>query len=170
MNINNLWNHIKCLFLPIYTASKCGHQTKLFGSTPRKTWCQMPLEENNSPRYCIECLEKQAVSCFYCGESIFVGEMISLISKDKEVKPDNKSPLLTVLVDKKPHEIKSYPGCSDCCEYMVLSAYLHPDNEACYFGSVIEKVMGNPNCSAVIISDTSRPESTTTVIPLEAHD
>lgn len=169
MNINNLWNHIKCLFLPVYTASKCGHQTKLFGPMPRNTWCQMPLEENGSPRYCLSCLEKQSVPCVYCGESIFVGEMISLI-KNKEVGEYNKSPLLTVLVDNEPYEIKSYPGCSDCCEYMFLSAYLHPDKEAYYFGSVMEKVIGNPKCSAVIVSDTSRPEFTTTIIPLEAHD
>lgn len=125
----------------------------------------MPLEENGSPRYCLDCLEKQAVPCVYCGQDIFVGEMISLVSKDKEAGEDNKSPLLTVLVDNKPHEIKSYPGCSDCCEYMVLAAYLHPDHEAQYFGSVIDKVMSNPS-SAIIVSDTSRPESTTTVITL----
>lgn len=155
----------KSLFSEKMIASKCGHKTKLFGKTGHGSWLGLPLEEDGAPLYCIKCLEGQAVKCIHCEELIYVGEQIQLMTIVSTDKDEGLFQKLEVVVSgKKVGE--AYPVCENCTEYMLISAHLHPDHKADYFGSTLEAMM-HGNGSAVLISDTSQIAQTRRLYPLE---
>lgn len=69
--------------LPLFqhVASKCGHRTyrtgkvSAFGHTIKT---KMPKNDDGSFDYCLGCIGKMAIRCAWCGESIFVGDPITL--------------------------------------------------------------------------------------------
>lgn len=62
----------------------CGHKTrdsllaKALGEDPRIK--DILLNEKGRIRYCHKCLEKMAIRCAWCGETILIGEPITLYS------------------------------------------------------------------------------------------
>ena len=66
-----------------YTAAKCGHETKRAGEVTafeHTTTTKMPLNEEGTVDWCLECLGKMAIRCAWCGDLIFIGDPITLYS------------------------------------------------------------------------------------------
>ena len=72
----------------------------------------MPLEENGSPDYCLDCIGQMSIRCTWCGGAIHVGDPITLYSPVGEFTP----PEYAVVYDggKK----QAFVGCLrwDCAE------------------------------------------------------
>ncbi|MDK2899472.1 MAG: hypothetical protein PWQ10_659 [Patescibacteria group bacterium] len=79
------------LNLSSYTATKCKHRTKrkgnvsAFGETTSTT---MPINEDDSVDYCLECIGKMAIRCAWCGKTIFIGDPVTLYIANKSNMPD----------------------------------------------------------------------------------
>ncbi len=62
--------------------ANCGHLTlkkdRVF-SGKEKCIIELPIK-NNKTDYCHRCLEKMTIKCAWCGQSIFIGEPITLYS------------------------------------------------------------------------------------------
>ncbi len=85
MNISywftRLWLFMSYPFRTTYIASVCGHKTKQMGPvTIGKAVIIMNIEDigHKGPGYCLECLGQMSIRCVWCGESILVGEPITL--------------------------------------------------------------------------------------------
>ena len=69
---------------------KCGHHSKLekevhvHGKTEKLKLNYKPFRR---PPYCLDCIEKTAIICPWCGKPIFIGDIITLYTpKDKNFK------------------------------------------------------------------------------------
>lgn len=66
-----------------YMATECGHRTRrtgkirAFGQT---LIVRMPINEDGSVDYCLDCIGKMTIPCAWCCEPIFIGEPITLYS------------------------------------------------------------------------------------------
>lgn len=85
MNISywffRLWLFVSYPFRTTYTASVCGHQTKLVGViNDGKEDCLMRMQvaESERPEYCLKCVGEMSIQCAWCGEPIVIGEPITL--------------------------------------------------------------------------------------------
>ena len=80
------------IFRPTYVANKCAHKTKNKGfvkAGDQTTIMTMPLEENGSPDYCLDCISKMRIQCAWCGDGIIIGHPITLyIPRDTYAVPD----------------------------------------------------------------------------------
>ncbi|MEN9647234.1 MAG: hypothetical protein RLY57_38 [Candidatus Parcubacteria bacterium] len=76
-----IWNIFVTCFGKNYKANKCGHKTKrqgcltVFGDK-HYTYMRMPLAENETPDYCLECIGKMSIRCAWCGEPIHIGDPV----------------------------------------------------------------------------------------------
>ena len=92
------------IFGKTYTASACGHTTKLFALT----YVELLKEKlftslAKNPKYCPDCRAKMTIRCAWCGKPILVGGAITLYTPSRKdfVVPDyalvyRKNPLQLV--------------------------------------------------------------------------
>lgn len=75
--------------------AKCGHETKIKGKVTafgHTTTTKMPVNEDGSLDYCLDCIGKMTIRCAWCKEPIFIGDIITLYSpmkKDEFVLPED---------------------------------------------------------------------------------
>lgn len=99
MNVSYLFRWLGTLNPFLYTAKKCGHRTErdgpvsAFGQT---ITLKMPTNEDGSVDYCLDCIGKMTIRCAWCGESIFIGQPITLETPD----PNSEIPDYAVPYDK----------------------------------------------------------------------
>ena len=94
--------------------ANCGHKThiqakiKAFDTTRTIT---IPVVEGKID-YCHHCLEEMTIQCAWCGKAIFIGDPVTLYSKNK----DCKIPDYAVLYKEHGHD--AYVGCLrwDCAD------------------------------------------------------
>ena len=70
-----------------YTATKCGHQTKISGKINvfgRPAFMKMPKNDKGSCDYCLDCISAMSIQCAWCKEPIVIGEPITLYIPKKE--------------------------------------------------------------------------------------
>lgn len=63
------------------TATLCGHRTKLAGEVTafgESTTVTIPLNEDGSANYCLDCIGKMTIRCAWCVNPIFIGDPITL--------------------------------------------------------------------------------------------
>lgn len=61
----------------------CGHPTRIKGRVSAfnvSGTTRMPLRNDGTTDYCLECISKMAVRCGWCGEPIFIGDPVTLYS------------------------------------------------------------------------------------------
>lgn len=61
----------------------CGHSTRVRGEVSAfkaSTTTRMPLNNDGTTDYCLDCIGKMAVRCGWCGEPIFIGDPVTLYS------------------------------------------------------------------------------------------
>ena len=66
-----------------HIATKCNHKTKQKGKVSafgHSTKTSMPINKSGSVDWCLDCIEKMAIQCAWCGNAIFIGEPITLYS------------------------------------------------------------------------------------------
>jgi hypothetical protein len=76
-----LWTSFLNIFKKKYVGNVCKHRTLLSGEIRAQSegfLMKMPLEENGSPEYCLECIGKMSIRCAWCGEPIFIGDPVTL--------------------------------------------------------------------------------------------
>lgn len=59
----------------------CGHRTRLSGFVDifgERTRVRINLDEERRPQYCIRCLGKMCIQCGWCGETIYIGDPVTL--------------------------------------------------------------------------------------------
>lgn len=94
---------------------KCGHHSKLakemhiHGKTSHLEINYRPFRR---PPYCLDCVEKVAIICPWCGEPIFIGEYVTLYTPNN---PNFKIPEGAVIYSKEPLQLV---GCqrSNCAQ------------------------------------------------------
>jgi len=75
--------------------AKCGHETKTKGKVTafgQTITTRMPVNEDGSVDYCLDCIGEMAICCAWCKEPIFIGDIITLYSpvdEDKFALPEN---------------------------------------------------------------------------------
>lgn len=77
------------VFSKTYTASVCGHKTKIRGfvrAFGERITTAMPLGEGGRPEYCLACVGKMAIRCG-CGRAIFIGDPVALLVPDDARRP-----------------------------------------------------------------------------------
>lgn len=65
--------------------AKCGHMTAFIGEMSafgRRSVYEIKKQEEIE--YCIACLERMAICCAWCGETIFIGDPITLYITDNK--------------------------------------------------------------------------------------
>lgn len=61
----------------------CGHPTKVKGRVSAfdvTGTTRMPLNDDGTTDYCLDCIGKMAIRCGWCGEPIFIGDPVTLYS------------------------------------------------------------------------------------------
>lgn len=89
--------------------AKCGHETQIEGQVlafGESIKTKMPVNEDDSVDYCLDCLGKMAIKCAWCKGVIFIGDVITLYSPRK--KDEFELPEQAVIYDK---ERMSVVGC-----------------------------------------------------------
>lgn len=80
--LNYTWFVVSYVFGKTYISNICEHATKKIvrvkEGKKRKGFVTIPLSENGSPDYCICCMNKMAIRCAWCGESIHIGDPVTL--------------------------------------------------------------------------------------------
>lgn len=142
-----------------YTANICGHQTKLKGPMSdgeSVNIMEMPLAENGSPDYCLECIGKMSIKCAWCEHPIVIGELITLYVPQKDFTvpdyavhyPDDTGQALV--------------GCSrmDCADGCDICGRWMPPGKVARIPSPLELCLTSGG--TVIVDDMSKyPESAT---------
>ncbi len=88
-----------------YVAVACNHPTKREGEVRAFGECtttHMPLNENGTAEWCLECLGKMAVKCAWCEQVIFIGDPITLYT---QTKSDFKLPANAALYKQEPLQV-----------------------------------------------------------------
>ncbi len=78
--LKSLWVRFSNLFRPILTA-RCSHRTKLVGLVKRlggPAIYYLPISRQGIPEYCHRCLDEMEIPCAWCGESINIGDFVTL--------------------------------------------------------------------------------------------
>ena len=77
------------LFLQRYILAQCGHQTPIYGYLKAYgTTCVAWIDKEGEPPLCLECLNKEAIPCAWCGQAIFPGDAVMLCSpRDPAYQP-----------------------------------------------------------------------------------
>lgn len=76
-----VWLALSYPFRKTYIANVCRHRTKKVGkvtSHGESYMMSMPLSDNGNPNYCLDCIAKMAIRCAWCGNSIHVGNPVTL--------------------------------------------------------------------------------------------
>ena len=94
--------------------AKCGHETKLKGKIKaygQSSKVKITCDIDEIP-YCLDCIEKMAIKCPWCGGPIFIGEYVTLYTP---TDPNFKVPDGCVVYSKEPLQLV---GCqsSSCAE------------------------------------------------------
>ena len=122
----------------------------------RKKWegfTSIPLAKNGSPDYCICCLNSMAIRCAWCGESIAIGDPVSLCAL---VNPLHLMPEYAV-----GHGEKQFVGCLrwGCADGAhARSGFWNPPGQVVEVPNPIDLSLRGPTGSVVIISDTMDPD------------
>lgn len=121
----------------------------------------MPLSENGSPDYCVCCINKMAIRCAWCGESINIGDPVTLCSP---VHESFKVPDYAV----KYGEGNQLVGCLrwGCGEAMCRSGFWMPPGIVERVPSPLELCLSGPTGSMVFVSNIADPKDIGTVFPM----
>ncbi|MFA6077976.1 MAG: hypothetical protein WC724_03065 [Candidatus Paceibacterota bacterium] len=112
----DLYLYLARLSLRRYMATICGHHTKRTGKVSafgHTITTKMPINEEGSVDYCLDCIAKMAIRCAWCGNPIFIGKPITLYTP---VSADFKIPEYAVVYEREPS--LQLVGCLrwDCAE------------------------------------------------------
>ena len=81
MVLDNFFLRLSSLSPFRFTATKCGHRTKRCGAVSafgRSIIVKMPVREDGSVDYCLDCIGKMAIRCAWCGNPIFIDDSVTL--------------------------------------------------------------------------------------------
>lgn len=141
-----------------YTASKCGHRTRLsgrvsvFGAAVTTT---MPKQEDGLPEYCLDCISKMAIRCAWCKDPIFIGDPITLYTP---TNPDFEVHEHAVVYNKDPLQVVGCLGWNCADTGADRAGFWLPGNDGkgsvSRVPTVFEMILGAEEPSAVIVSDT----------------
>ena len=95
-------------------AVKCGHQTHRTGKVSafgQSIKTKMPINEDGTVDYCLDCLAKMVIRCGWCGEPIFIGNPITLYTPPE----DFEIPYYAVIYNEDPLQIVGCLGW-DCAQ------------------------------------------------------
>lgn len=153
-----VWIFLTGIFRKTHTANKCSHKTKRKGFMKvgeNGTIMSMPLTENGSPDYCLDCIGKLSIKCAWCGNDIAIGDPVTLYSPTESfVVPDHAVPYTE-------GGSKALVGCLgwECAMTGADRAgFWLPGEDG--KGRVhrvptgIEILMRNPNAAALVVHDT----------------
>ena len=147
----------------VYTA-KCGHRTKLKGklSTFGETCeCEIKIPRGEkSPEYCLDCLSKMGIKCGWCKETIFVGDIITLYSPNKDKKWQEMKNDSEVVIHNEEH--KQIVGCgrTSCADSgMDYAGSWEPPGKVYRRPTAVEMLMANPDAKMVLNNDAKNPNS-----------
>lgn len=142
-------------FRKTYTANICGHHTKRIGevtSRGESRILSMPISQNGSPDYCLDCIAKMSIKCAWCDNTIHVGNPVTLYIP----KESYKVPKDAVRYDK---DRRRFVGCLgwNCAETGAdRSGFWIPPGKVERVPSPLEMLMEKgPLCQGVIVSDLS---------------
>lgn len=112
----DLYLYLTRLSLRRYMATICGHHTKRTGKISafgHTITTKMPINEEGSVDYCLNCIAKMAIRCAWCGNPIFIGRPITLYTP---VSDNFKIPEHAVVYEREPS--LQLVGCLrwDCAE------------------------------------------------------
>ena len=155
----NVFKKISEFFSPSCSiTAKCGHETELKGKVKafHRDWVTtMPVNEDGSVDYCLECVGKMATRCAWCGEVIPIGDPVTLYTpKDPDFKPRHDD--FSVYTHENSKE--SYVGCLgwDCADSGADRAgFWLPPGEVRRVPTAFEQIAGGAD--HVIIDDLSKP-------------
>lgn len=156
--LEKFWIFISSFFRITYTANKCGHKTKRKGfmkDGDHTTIMTMPLAENGSPDYCLDCIGKMTIQCAWCENRINIGSPITLYTpKDSYEVPDHAVPYTE-------GGSKALVGCLgwECAETGGDRAgfWLPGDDgrgRVQRVPTAFETLIGNPDASMLLVNDT----------------
>lgn len=66
-----------------FTASKCGHKTRLAGKVKafeQEIHIKMPKNKEGAVDWCLDCVGNMTIQCAWCENPIFIGEPVTLYS------------------------------------------------------------------------------------------
>lgn len=154
----DLYLYLARLGLRRYMATICGHHTKRTGKISafgHTVTTKMPINEEGSVDYCLDCIAKMAIRCAWCGHPIFIGRPITLYSP---ISDNFKIPEHAVVYEREPLQLV---GCLrwDCAETGADRAgFWMPgeDGKGCVerVPTVYEMVLATKGSSAIHISNT----------------
>lgn len=159
--IKKIWVFFSTYFSKTYTANICGHKTKLERveiHNDQAVITNIPLADNGSPDYCIDCINDMAIMCAWCGGQIKIGNPITLYTPHDFFETANYA------VSYNEGGSKALVGCmrGDCAgDVGDRAGFWLPgdDGKGMVFRvpTAFEALIKNPDASAVFISDTESP-------------
>lgn len=159
-----LWLVVSYPFRKTYMANICGHHTKKTGgvtSHGESHTMSMPLSENGSPDYCLDCIAKMSIRCAWCENSIHVGDPVTLYIPQESYKV----PEHAVRYDKDECCLVGCLGWNCTQTGADRQGFWMPPGKVARVPSPIEMLMsGGNDGKAVIIRDLSDPNDLGKVI------
>ena len=147
-----------------YVANVCGHKTKKTGLVLSKNGrhtMSMPISENGNPDYCIDCISKMTIRCAWCGDSIHIGDPVTLYVPNEIYK-------IPEYAVKYKEDERCFVGCLgwDCASSGAdRQGFWMPPGKVSRVPSPIEMLLSGKNIGrAVIIGDLSDPSDIGKVI------
>lgn len=155
-----------------FTAEICGHRTRRIGPVHafgRMAVTEMPINQNGSVDYCLDCIGNMAIRCAWCEDPIFIGNPITLYVP----LPGFKIPDHAVIYTAEPPRLVGCLGW-DCAETGADRAgfWLPGDDgkgRVLRIPTVLEIMLSAKEPSALIIRDLGdiREAKSPVLIPLE---
>lgn len=151
-----------------YREARCGHRTRIFG------WLSAYGDDGTScielwegqPYWCIDCINRLAIPCAWCGKSIYPSDPVTLYS-----------PLDPAYVPKHERAVRyredpvTYVGClrRDCAESGADRAgFWQPPQGVYRQPTALELMLANPGMG-VIMHDVSDPRAQPVLFSLDHH-
>lgn len=155
-----------------YRATKCGHRTKRTGGVSafgHRIVTKMPINEDGSMDYCLDCIGKMAIQCAWCGNPIFIGRPITLYSP----VGDFKVPEHAVIYEKEPLQLVGCLGWNCADSGADRAGFWMPGEDGKgrveRVPNVYEMILATKGSSVVLVNDTGdiAEAMNPTLIPLE---
>lgn len=79
------WVRLTRIFNLTYTATECGHETKMHGAIgkgeERITFHLGYNITTGRPKYCLRCIDAMEITCAWCGQAIQIGDPITVYER-----------------------------------------------------------------------------------------
>ena len=156
------WVGITNPFRQTLTATVCGHETKQKGpiiAFGKISLMSMPVDKNGHTEYCLSCIGKMSIRCAWCGESIRIGNAVTLYM------PTNESFIPPEYAVRYKGDERCFVGCLrwNCADSGAdMCGHWMPPGEVERCLSPIELALGG---NMVIVPDLSQYPNGVSVIP-----